>query len=243
MTTLVLLPGLASDGALWRDQLPALRAQDELPLHVTDVHSRYATLPEMAAALLVEHHGPLVLAGASMGGILALEVWQQAPQRVAGLALLGSSARADTAELVALRTQACELFAVGRMAEVLRANLMFAFHPDRVRDTPLIGDYLAMMDRAGADQLIRQNRAIMARPDRRPRLPEIRCPTLVVCGDSDQLTPPDCSRELAAGISGSRLEILPECGHMLTWERPQAVSQLLRDWLLGNHWASSTTGR
>lgn len=230
--TLLLLPGLASDAALWRDQLAVLQARTGLEVRVGDAHARCATLPEMATLLLAEHPGPLVVVGTSMGGIVALELWRQAPQRLQGLAMLGSSARPDTPELIALRTQACELFAAGRMGEVLRANLAFAFHPDSLAAQPgLVADYLAMMDRAGAEQLIRQNRAIMARPDSRPLLHSISCPTLVVCGDSDQLTPPEASRELAAGIPGAQLHVLPRCGHLLTWEQPAAVNELLLGWL------------
>lgn len=231
MSTLVLLPGLASDEALWRDQRPVLATRGAV--QVTDVHARHATLPEMAAALLAEHAGPLVLVGTSMGGILALEVLRQAPGRVQALALLGSSARADTPELIALRTQAIGLFEQGRMEEVLRANLMFAFHPDKARDPALVGDYLAMMGRAGAAQLVRQNRALMARADARPWLPRIACPVLVACGADDQLTPPECSREIAAAVPGARLALLPACGHLLTWEQPAQVNALLADWLDG----------
>ncbi len=231
MSTLILLPGLASDAALWRDQQAFLAGRGTV--RVTDVHARHATLPEMAAALLAEHDGPLVLVGTSMGGILALEVLRQAPQRVRALALLGSSARADTPELIALRTQAIGLFEQGRMEEVLRANVMFAFHPSKARDTALVGDYLAMMARAGAAQLVQQNRAIMARTDARPWLPRIRCPVLVACGADDQLTPPECSREIAAAVPGARLALLPDCGHLLTWEQPAQVNALLADWLDG----------
>ena len=232
MTSILLLPGLASDAAQWRDQLPVLAARAGAQVSVSDVHGRFDTLPAMAAALLFEHSGPLVLIGTSMGGILALEVCRQAPQRVAGLALLGSSARPDTPELIDLRTQACELFAAGRMDELLRANLMFAFHPDSLgAGSTLAAGYLAMMARAGADQLIRQNRAIMRRPDSRPLLPSITCPTLLVCGDADQLTVPECSREMAAALPNAELHFLPRCGHLLTWEAPQALNSVLTVWL------------
>jgi len=88
-----------------------------------------------------------------------------------------------------------------------------------------------MMDRAGAEQLIAQNRAIMARTDQRPLLPRIGCPTLVVVGGSDLLTPPEHAQEMAALIPGARLETLQQCGHLLTWEQPQHVNALLTDWL------------
>jgi pimeloyl-ACP methyl ester carboxylesterase len=230
MLDVILLPGLASDATLWRDQVPALAAAGHRVV-VTDVHARFATLPDMAAALLAEHAGELVLCGTSMGGIVALEALRQAPGRVKALALLGSTARADTPEILQLRSDAIALFEQGRVDEVLRANVPFAFHPRVGADSELVATYLAFVRRAGAAQLIAQNRAIMARPDSVPLLATIRCPTLVVCGDSDALTPPDHSREIAAGIAGARLEIVPECGHLLTLERPEQVNTLLLEWL------------
>ena len=227
--SLILIPGLACDGALWQGVQPAL--QGLAAVQVSDVHTRHGNLPEMAAALLAEHPGPLILAGCSMGGMVALHAALQAPQRVRGLALLGSTARADTPELIALRTQACALFAAGRMDEVLRANVLFAFHPLGAARPGLVDDYLAMIRRAGADQLIAQNRAVMARPDLRPDLPRIACPTLVLCGEADGLTPPEVSREMAALIPGARIEIVPGAGHMLTLEQPARVAALLLRWL------------
>ena len=230
MHSILLLPGLASDATLWRDQTPALSAQHRVA--VSDVHFRFDTLPAMAAALLEEHPGRHVLVGSSMGGMLALEAWRQAPERVSALALLGSTARPDTAEQIRLRSQACELFEQGRMDEVLRANLGFVFHPRADGgNAALSAAYLEFVSRAGAAQLIRQNHAVMARPDYRPRLRHITCPLLVVCGESDLLTPPECSREIAAAVPQARLELLAECGHLLTMEQPARVNALLLEWL------------
>jgi pimeloyl-ACP methyl ester carboxylesterase len=229
MQPITLIPGLACDAELWRHQVAALSPGCEV--RVSDVHARFATLPQMAAALLAEQPGELLLCGTSMGGMLALEVMRQAPQRVKGLALLASSARPDTPELIRLRSDAIELFAQGRMREVLQANLVFAFDPAHA--AALAPAYLAMIERAGGAQLIAQNRAVMARVDLRPLLPQIACPALVMCGESDLLTPPDHAQEMAALIPGARLELLQQCGHLLTWEQPQRVSALLVDWLAG----------
>jgi pimeloyl-ACP methyl ester carboxylesterase len=191
MQPITLLPGLACDAELWRDQVAALAPLR--PVQVSDVHTRGTTLPQMAAALLA------------------------------------SRARPDTPELTRLRSDAIALFEQGRMREVLQANVAFAFDPAHA--AALAPPYLAMMDRAGAGQLIAQNRAIMARADQRPLLPRIACPTLVVVGQSDLLTPPKHAQEMAALIAGARLETLSQCGHLLTWEQPQRVNQLLIDWL------------
>jgi pimeloyl-ACP methyl ester carboxylesterase len=229
MRSVLLLPGLACDGELFAQQLPVLVCHHRV--HVSDVHSRFPNLPEMAAALLAEQAGAHVLVGCSMGGMLALEMWCQAPGRVRAIALLGSTARPDTPQLIALRTQACELFAAGRMDEVLRANTLFAFHPNSMRNRALVDGYLDMIRRAGPEQLIAQNRAVMARTDNRALLTHIRCPLLVACGEADGLTTPDQAREMAALAPHARLEIVPGAGHMLTLEQPERVNTLLLHWL------------
>jgi pimeloyl-ACP methyl ester carboxylesterase len=229
MIPVILLPGLACDEGLWVHQRSALQAHG--PVQVSDVHTRHATLPAMADALLAEHPGPLRLVGASMGGMVAMHAALRAPDRVTGLALLGTSARADTPELIRLRTEACALFEQGRMDEVLRANVMFAFHPDNQADTALVEGYLDLIRRAGAAQLVRQNRAVMARADLRADLPRINCPVLVAVGEADALTPTECAREIAQAIPGAQLRTVAGAGHMLTLEQPAAVSRLLIDWL------------
>jgi pimeloyl-ACP methyl ester carboxylesterase len=229
MTSVILLPGLACDDELWRDVAPALDAAGRVV--VSDVHFRHDTLPAMAAALLAEQPGPLVLVGHSMGGMVALEMARQAPARVSALALLGSSARPDTPELLRLRSEAIEAFRQGLMDHVLWANVAFAFHPANAADDHLVQRYLEMIRRAGPAQLIAQNRAVMARSDARPRLGAIACPALVACGDADLITPAEHSHEMAALLPAARVEIIPDCGHMLTLEQPARVAALLREWL------------
>lgn len=229
MPTLILLPGLACDARMWQSQLPMLPAA--FAPQVSDVNMRHERIEDMAAAVLREHEGPLLLAGASMGGMVAMEAARQAPGRVAGLALLGTNARPEAPETYALRASAIELFERGELREVLEPNLVFAFHPQRADDAPLVGRYMDMMVDAGTGQLIRQNRALMHRPDARPHLPALRCPVLVMCGEQDRLTPPECSREIAALVPGAVLRWVPDCGHMLTMERPRFVNAVLGEWL------------
>ena len=225
---LLLLPGLAGDDAMWRHQLSALA---DLAPQVTDVHRRHATIPEMAAALLARYPGRLALCGASMGGMLAMEAVRQAPDRVAGLALLGTSARPEDDEMRSVREKAIALFGQGRAREVIEPNVGLAFHPDHARDERLAGEYLDFVLGAGVDQLIRQNRAVIGRPDARLHLSSVRCPTLVMCGEGDQLTPPELSREIAGLVPGAKLVMVPRCGHMLTMEQPDAVNAELRRWV------------
>ncbi len=229
MLSLILLPGLACDAALWQGLLPALCSAHRV--HVSDVHGRHDTLPEMATALLERHPGRHVWVGSSMGGMLALQVALRAPERTLGLAVLGSSARADTPEMLALRTQAIALFEAGRMDEVLRANAALAFHPLAAAQPGLQAAYRAMVGRAGAVGLVRQNRAVMARADLRAQLPGIKAPVLVATGEADRLTPPEHAREMAALLPNAQLDIVPGCGHLLTLEQPDRMAALLLAWL------------
>ncbi len=228
MTTLVLLPGLAADEDMWRAQLDALAPYAPV---VTEVHTRHDTIEAMAAGLLAEHAGELVLCGASMGGMLAMEAARQAPQRMRGLALLGTSARPESAAMQAERERAMALFAQGKVREVIEPNVRMAFHPAQARDPALVRSYLEFVLRAGADALVRQNRAVIARPDARLHLPQLRCPVLVLCGDADQLAPPECSHEIASLVAQAELALVPQCGHMMTMEQPRVVNAALLAWL------------
>ncbi len=228
MTTLVFLPGLAGDAQMWRPQLEALAKWRPV---VTDVHARHNSIGEMTSALLSEHVGDLVLCGASMGGMLAMEAARQAPDRVSGLALLGTTAHPETPDMRQLREAAIILFGQGRLADVIEPNVEMAFHPDQARDQTLVKAYLEFIYRAGASQLIAQNRAVIARPDARNDLPRVRCPTLVMCGDTDRLAPLVYSQEIAALVPGAQLVIVPQCGHMLTMEQPEFVNATLAQWL------------
>lgn len=228
MKQLILLPGLAGDETMWRAQVAALAAWNPV---VAGVHMDHDSIDAMAAALLSEHEGTLVLCGASMGGMVAMEAARQAPGRIEGLALLGTTARPETPDMRQLRENAIKLFAQGRVADVIEPNVAFAFHPERAQDAALVRSYLDFVLRAGAGQLIRQNRAVIGRPDARAHLPRVRCPTLVMCGDSDQLTPPQYSHEIATLVPGAEIRMVPQCGHMLTMEQPEFVNEALSAWL------------
>jgi pimeloyl-ACP methyl ester carboxylesterase len=228
MFQLILLPGLAGDEVMWRSQLDALQAWRP---KVTDVHMRGASIPGMAATLLAEHEGPLALCGASMGGMIAMEAARQAPERVVALALLGTTARPEDEQMRQVRENAIRLFEAGRMAEVIEPNVHFAFHPDQAADPAIAGAYLEFVMRAGAAQLIRQNRAVIARPDARAHLAAARCPILVMHGDADVLVPPENGREIAGLVADAQFVVVERCGHMLTMEQPAAVNAALKAWL------------
>jgi len=214
---------------IWQDQLATL------PPHwrgtVSDVHTRHTRIEAMAQALLQDHSGPLLLCGASMGGMVAMEAAHQAPERIRGLALLGTSARPETAPHRQQRESAIQMFEDGRLGEFVRASSAMAFAREQANNKALATRYRELLLRPGAGQWIRQNRALMERPDARQHLRQVRCPTLVLCGADDLMTPPELSREIATLVPAAELHMLPHCGHMLTLEQPGTVNRLLLDWL------------
>jgi pimeloyl-ACP methyl ester carboxylesterase len=106
-------------------------------------------------------------------------------------------------------------------------------HPSRHGDVALREVVRAMAEETGVEAFLRQEQAIIGRPDSRPTLAAIRCPTLMQVGEQDQGTPPELAREIAAGIAGARLVVVPDCGHLSTLERPQAVTKALVEWMQG----------
>jgi pimeloyl-ACP methyl ester carboxylesterase len=228
-TKLVLVPGLLCDAQLWRAQLDGL--SDIADMWVAD-HTRSATMADVARDVLADApFDKFALAGLSMGGYISLEIMRQAPQRVQRLALLDTAARGETPEQSERRNAFIELAERGKFLGVTETLMPLLVHPTRLSDRPLVDAIKLMAKNVGKDAFIRQQKAIMSRAESRPLLATIRCATLVLCGRQDQLTPLDRHEEMAAGIAGARLEVLEECGHMSTMEKPDQVNQALRRWL------------
>ena len=215
---LILVPGLLCTAALYAPQLAAFGRNR----HVTVAdHARHDRVAAIATAILSTAPPRFALAGLSMGGYVVLEMWRQAPDRITRLALLDTSPHPDTPERSADRRRLMEIARAEGVTKVQKLLLPRLVHPDRLADEPLCDAVVKMAADTGLDAFLRQQEAIIARPDSRPTLPTITCPTLVLCGADDALTPPAIAREIAAGIPGSTLEIIPDCGHLSTMERPR----------------------
>jgi pimeloyl-ACP methyl ester carboxylesterase len=225
---IVLVPGLNCSARLYAEQVPELWRFG--PVTIAD-HRRDDSMAAIATRILTTAPPRFALVGLSMGGYIAFAIARQAPERVARLALLDTSARPDTPEQSERRRGVIALAEGGRFSEV--PDLLFpAFvHRNRHGDEALRAMVRTMAGETGPQAFVRQQRAIMTRPDCRPQLASIDCPTLVLVGEGDELTPPALSQEIAADIAGSRLVIVPDCGHLSTLERPEPVSQALVEWL------------
>ena len=222
-----------NDARVWQ---PVIAAMNEHQCQVADCSGHASVAALAATALACAPPGPFALAAFSLGGYVAFEILRRAPERVAALALIATSARPDTPESIIGRERMIAALENARSGAAGFDALAAAFlprvvHASRVNDAAL-GDLLLSMARSvGPDGFVRQQRAAIGRPDSRPLLKNIRCKTLVLCGREDQVTPLDCSEEMASGIREAELLVLERCGHMAPLEQPDAVIRAMSRWI------------
>jgi pimeloyl-ACP methyl ester carboxylesterase len=230
---LICLPGLMCDATVWQNQVQELTTEVRCLVPAWGLRD---SLKAMARQVLEEATSETFsLVGHSMGGRVALEVWRQAPHRVQRLALmstgttplpLGEAGEKERAGRMAL----VELAQTRGMRVMGRQWAAGMVHPDR-HNSPLFEAVLDMLDRSNPRQFAAQQQALLGRPDATPLLPGIACPTLVLTGKDDTWSGPVQHHAIATAIPGAELVIVPGASHMVTMEKPVAVSEALRAWL------------
>lgn len=224
---LLFLPGLLCDEALWAPQTHALA--DIATPQVADF-KQDDSVAAMARRALDAAPERFALAALSMGGYVAFEILRQAPERVLRLALFDTSAALDDEARATRRRAAIASLKHGKFAGVTQQLLPQLVQPRHV-EGPVGQTVRDMAARVGQTAFVRQQTAILGRPDSRSMLAQIGVPTLIAVGDADQLTPLAEARTMHEGIAHSRLHVFEDCGHLPPLERPEATSALLREWL------------
>ncbi|MEQ8228670.1 MAG: alpha/beta fold hydrolase [Rhodospirillales bacterium] len=225
---LLFMPGLLCDAELWRHQMETLG--DLADMTVTDM-TQDDDVEAMARRALDAAPDQFALCGLSMGGYAAQAVMRLAPERVTRLALLDTAPGPDTAERTAGRRDLMARAAGGDLEGVIDHHMTGFIAENRQDDAALTAKVRASARNVGADAYQRQQTAIINRPDNRPNLAAISCPTLVLCGRLDVMTPPAVHEEMASAIPNAKLVVVENCGHLSPMERPEAVSAVLRYWL------------
>jgi pimeloyl-ACP methyl ester carboxylesterase len=224
----ILLPGLCDDERVWQHVAAELRDLAEftfVPLN------KPTTIRQMAELALSASSGQVGILGFSMGGYVAFEMWRQAKERIEWMVLLSTSARPDTIERSMDRQRLIHQAEDGNYGTIVQTDFVATVEPSRVADEDLRRRLAAMALTQGSEVYVRQMKAIMARADSRRDLIGIDVPTAILCGKDDHITPPELSEEIAAGIRGSELHLIPNCGHYLTLERPSHVEAVIRRFL------------
>lgn len=227
LTPTLFLPGLLCDATLWRPVIDQLA--DRIAPNVADL-TLDSSVTEMAARTLAAAPPRFALVALSMGGYVAFEILRQAPERVTRLALFSTSAGSDSAARVAQRQRGIDSLKTGRFVGVTSRLLPQLVHPQHIGDE--VGETVkTMAKRVGGEAFIRQQQAIITRPDSHATLTGITVPTAMIVGADDVLTPPREAEAIHAAIAGSTLDILPDCGHLPALERPEDSAAILRQWL------------
>jgi pimeloyl-ACP methyl ester carboxylesterase len=227
-TDLILIPGLLCDARLWKAQTADLAASTRS--HVSDL-ATYDSIPAMADAVLDQAPSTFSLAGFSLGGAVALEIYARAPQRVQRLALLSTNASGITPMVREHLAASISGLEAGRLDAYLADAFPRYVAPDRVHDRTLQNTFDAMAKDVGAADGVRQMRALLNYPGFGGDLGAIRCPTTVICGREDQRIPVPIHERTARAIPGATLHVIEDSGHFTPLEQPGAVTAAVRAWL------------
>ena len=187
----------------------------------------------MAKFVLEEVEGEYILGGLSIRGYVSIEIWRQAPQRVKTMILCNTRHRLDNPDRAKAREQTMRLVEKEKFNQMAKLFHGMLTTPDYLHDIEKSEKLMAMIYRTSSEEYLRQQTAIFNRPDSIETLATIYCPTLILCGELDQITPPAVHQEMASKISGTQLEIITGAEHLSTLEVGDKVGLLICSWLLG----------
>lgn len=228
MTPLVLLPGMMCDARLFTPQTDHFSAERAVQVACLTRHNR---VQDMARAVLMAAPERFALAGLSMGGIVAMEVVRQAPERVAGLALLDTNPLAEDARVQAGRAPQIKTAAEGGLLDMLVNKVFPNYLAAETTQAPILATCFAMAESLGADVFIRQSEALMHRPDQTETLCQYSGPAMILCGEQDRLCPVSRHTLMKELMPHADLRVLPAAGHLVTLEKPIETNKAMAQWL------------
>lgn len=224
--TILFLPGLLCDEALWQNQIDAF--QKDYTIVVADL-TQQNSIDAMGDMLVTQMKGKKFhLVSLSMGGYVALDLMRKIPKQVLTLSLINTSAGIDTDETKRRRKGLISMATIGKFKGVTPKLLPLLIDESRLDDEKLTGVIMAMAERVGRDAFLNQQEAILSRQDSRDDLKDINVPTLVIGGENDQITPVERAEEMAELIPNAKLIVYKECGHLSPLEFPKKVNAALK---------------
>ena len=226
---LLMLPGHMCDRRLWTMVEPHFGTQRPI-VHADMTGS--ASIVDIAGAILSAAPERFVTLGLSMGGIVAFELARQQPSRMAALILSDTNAAPESQDRAEMRRAQQAKVRDGHLRDVVRDELKPAYLAPANRGRQDILDVtFSMAMELGPEVFLRQSEALLTRPDSRPTLSTIACPSLVLCGAEDPVCPPAWHREMADAIPGGELELVEGAGHLPPLEQPERFAAAILNWL------------
>ncbi|MEM5474662.1 alpha/beta hydrolase [Hoeflea sp. AS60] len=228
LETVVLLPGLQSDHTSWAYQIEHLKSRYDVFVP-TGYHAK-ASIAEMADYVTGQLPQRFHFVAWSMGGYIALQMLPAVRDRLISFTLISTSARPEDPTNTERRLDNLATAEQEGMAAANERSLAFScLDVDSLEASQRESLKQSAVD-LGVDAYRAQQHAIIGRPDGRKNLPLVKCPTLVIVGDADEVTRPECALEIHAGIAGSEFVMIPNTGHCPPLEHPQRVNGLLEEW-------------
>ena len=231
MPTILLIPGNMCDERLWQPVAERLAAGGYRVQHSPRLDQD--SISAMADALLSATDSPVIAIGFSMGAIVAAEMARRAPASITALGLIAFNASADLPERAAVRPRQQDEVRRGGLARIVGEELKpnYLAEANR-RDADVLETVMQMALELGPDVFVSQSEALRLREDLRPALPSFAMPIMLACGSEDRLCPPDWHRRWAEAIGpNARFDEIPEAGHLLPLEQPNALADALLGWL------------
>lgn len=226
---LLLLPGMMCDERLFAPQIDAFRS--DRPVAVGNL-TRADSMADLARQVLADTGWPrFALGGLSMGGILAMEMARQAPDRIAGLALMDTNPWAEPEEVREKRDPQMQAVRDGHLLEVMRDQMAPKYCAAHETECAQLDVVLAMAEDLGSEVFLRQSIALRDRPGQTDTLKGVTVPGLALVGEDDQLCPLDRHEAIATLMPDCELVVLPRVGHLTTLQAPEAVNAALKNWL------------
>ena len=228
MKTLVMIPGMMCDERIFAPQIEGL--SDSIRIIVADI-SGYSTVHELAAEVLKKSPPKFDLLGHSMGGIVAMEMYSQEPNRIEKLVLMDTNPKAELEEVKAMRDPQMKAAREGKLVDVMRDEMKPNYLDASDNRESILHTCMEMAKSMGTEVFMNQSKALQTREDQQSTLRLIDVPVLVICGSNDKLCPVERHELMHNIINHSELKIINNAGHMPTLEQPKETTEVLKKWL------------
>ena len=224
-----MIPGMMCDERIFSPQIEALSNDTEI--HIADI-AKYSSVEELATSVLDNSPPKFCLMGHSMGGIVAMEICAQEPERVEKLIIIDSNAKSELEEVKLKREPQIRAVASGKLAQVMKEEMKPNYLADSKNQESVLSTCMEMALSLGPEVFIRQSKALRDRKDQQDSLKALDIPVLIICGSEDILCPLERHELMHNIIKESTLEVVPNAGHMPTLEQPIKTTEVIKSWLM-----------
>ena len=224
-----MVPGMMCDERIFSPQIEAL--SQNLEVTIADI-SNFSSVRELASDVLKKAPKKFSLLGHSMGGIVAMEIYSQEPNRIEKLILMDTNPKAELDEVKLKREPQIKDVREGKLLEVMRDEMKPNYLAESENKSSVLDVCMDMALSLGPDVFINQSRALQKRADQLNTIQSINIPVLIMCGSEDKLCTVERHEMMHNMISDSDLKIINNAGHMPTLEQPRETTEVLKEWLM-----------